>query len=65
MYQVRNPTSGQVMKFRLCDTRGLEDGQGIDANDIAYLLDGNLPDGFHVCLTYYYNGCILISVSRN
>ena len=53
------------MKFRLCDTRGLEDGQGIDANDIAYLLDGNLPDGFQVGLTYYYNGCILISVSRN
>ena len=47
MYKVRS-TSGKHLKFSLCDTRGLEDGQGIGANDIGYILDGNLPDGFQV-----------------
>lgn len=45
-YQVRSCSSGKPLKFRLCDTRGLEETQGIDANDVSFLLDGNVPDGY-------------------
>ena len=48
MYQVRTKSSAKPLKFRLCDTRGLEDSQGIDAHDLTFLLDGNVPDGYHV-----------------
>ena len=49
-YQVRSCSSGKPLKFRLCDTRGLEETQGIDANDVSFLLDGNVPDGYLVGL---------------
>lgn len=45
MYQVRT-SSRKTLNFRLCDTRGLEETQGIDAHDIVYLLEGNVPDGY-------------------
>ena len=48
MYQVRRSASGKPLNFRLCDTQGLEESQGIDAHDIAYILDGNVPDGYQV-----------------
>ena len=49
MYQVRTKSSAKPLKFRFCDTRGLEESQGIDAHDLTFLLDGNVPDGYHVC----------------
>ena len=48
MYQVRSFSTGKPLNFRLCDTRGLEESQGIDAQDIAHLIDGNVPDGYQV-----------------
>jgi hypothetical protein len=48
MYQVRNGISGKPMNFRLHDTMGLETDQGIDAHEMCYLLDGNLPDRHQV-----------------
>ena len=48
MYQVRRSASGKPLNFRLCDTQGLEESQGIDAHDVAYILDGNVPDGYQV-----------------
>lgn len=45
MYQVRT-SSRKTLNFRLCDTRGLEETQGIDAHDIVYLLEGNVPAGY-------------------
>ncbi|XP_052705624.1 interferon-induced protein 44-like [Crassostrea angulata] len=45
-YQVRNCPSGKPLNFRLCDTRGLEEGQGIEAQDVCYILDGNTPDKY-------------------
>ncbi|CAG2189894.1 unnamed protein product [Mytilus edulis] len=44
MYQIRNGETGKPMHFRLHDTRGIEADQGVDANEMAYLLDGNIPD---------------------
>nr|XP_022339418.1 interferon-induced protein 44-like isoform X2 [Crassostrea virginica] len=45
-YQVRNGPSGRPLNFRLCDTRGLEEGQGIEAQDVCYILDGHTPDKY-------------------
>ena len=60
MYPVCFSKTGQPLNFRLCDTRGLEDCQGIDGNDVSYLLDGNLPDGFQVV-----EDCLPICWERN
>jgi len=48
MYQVRNGQAGKPLNFRLCDTRGLEEDQGIDGNEIGYILDGHVPDKYQV-----------------
>lgn len=55
MYQIRSMDTGKSLNFRLCDTRGLEENQGIDANDMSYLLDGNIPD------KYQFNPSVPIS----
>ncbi|XP_052284905.1 interferon-induced protein 44-like isoform X2 [Dreissena polymorpha] len=44
-YEV-NVSSGESLKFRLCDTRGLEVTQSLDILECNYLLDGNIPDYF-------------------
>ncbi|KAL4224202.1 Interferon induced protein 44 [Mactra antiquata] len=36
--------SGGTLNFRICDTRGLEDSQGIDVIECNYLLDGHVPE---------------------
>ena len=54
MYQIVSMDTGKPLKFRLCDTRGLEENQGIDSNDIAYLLDGNIPDKYQVITPRHY-----------
>ena len=57
MYQVRNGGTGKCLNFRLCDTRGLEEDQGLDSHEVCYLLDGNIPDKYMVkyALRYLYN----------
>lgn len=46
IYRVRGSALSKPMKFRLCDTRGLEENQGIDATELSYLLEGNVPNGY-------------------
>ncbi|KAL3875139.1 hypothetical protein ACJMK2_038067 [Sinanodonta woodiana] len=46
MYQVRSAASSKPLPFRLCDTRGLEESQGLDASEISFIIDGNVPDGY-------------------
>ncbi|ESO93522.1 hypothetical protein LOTGIDRAFT_119204, partial [Lottia gigantea] len=41
-YKIRDGSG--FLKFRLCDTRGLEESQGVDPGDIVAMLDGNMPD---------------------
>ena len=48
MYKVRSSENGHPLKFRLCDTRGLEEGQGMDTSDLVAVLDGHLPDRYQV-----------------
>ena len=52
MYHVRGSTLEKPMKFKLCDTRGLDESQGIDAQELNYLLDGNIPNGYQVITVY-------------
>jgi hypothetical protein len=52
MYQVRNGPTGKPMHFRLHDTRGLEADQGIDNQEISYIVDGNLPDRHQVLVMH-------------
>ncbi|XP_033754699.1 interferon-induced protein 44-like [Pecten maximus] len=46
IYQVRDGYAGKPFKFRLCDTRGLEEDQGLDDHEVGYLLDGHVPDRY-------------------
>ncbi|XP_053392905.1 interferon-induced protein 44-like [Mercenaria mercenaria] len=46
MYSVRGSAVTKPMKFKLCDTRGIEENQGIDGTDLNYLLEGNVPNGY-------------------
>ncbi|XP_069123068.1 interferon-induced protein 44-like [Argopecten irradians] len=46
IYQVRDGYAGKALNFRLCDTRGLEEDQGLDDRDVDYLLDGHVPDRY-------------------
>ncbi|XP_045177399.2 interferon-induced protein 44-like isoform X2 [Mercenaria mercenaria] len=46
MYRVRGSALAKPMKFKLCDTRGIEENQGIDGTELNYLLEGNVPNGY-------------------
>ncbi|XP_056001626.1 interferon-induced protein 44-like [Ostrea edulis] len=45
-YRVRDPSSGQYLNLRLCDMRGLEESEGVKTQDIALVLDGNIPEHY-------------------
>ncbi|XP_061187448.1 interferon-induced protein 44-like [Saccostrea echinata] len=45
-YTIKDQNSGHNLKIRLCDTRGLEEDFTIDAQEIVYILDGNVPDRY-------------------
>ncbi|XP_078340011.1 interferon-induced protein 44-like isoform X4 [Crassostrea virginica] len=45
-YAIKDQKSGQNLKLRLCDTRGLEEDSSVDPQDIVYILDGNVPDRY-------------------
>ncbi|XP_060583836.1 interferon-induced protein 44-like [Ruditapes philippinarum] len=46
MYRVRSSQKRKPLPFCLCDTMGLEESQGIDAQELSYILDGHVPDGY-------------------
>eukprot|EP00105_Crassostrea_gigas_P045706 XP_019929854.1 PREDICTED: interferon-induced protein 44-like isoform X5 [Crassostrea gigas] len=45
-YNIKDHNSGQTLKIRLCDTRGLEEEFTIDPQEISHILDGNIPDRY-------------------
>ena len=47
-FVVRDGRRGTPLGFRLCDTMGMEESQGIGAVDLEYVLAGNVPDGYQV-----------------
>ena len=51
-YAIKDHNSGQTLKLRLCDTRGLEEDSSVDPQDIVYILDGHVPDRYQVHTLY-------------
>lgn len=47
-FRISDPSTGTHLKFRLCDMRGLEETMDVKLEDIAFLLDGNLPNKYKV-----------------
>ncbi|XP_052678117.1 interferon-induced protein 44-like [Crassostrea angulata] len=45
-FRISDPSTGTYLKFRLCDMRGLEETMDVKSEDIAFLLDGNLPNKY-------------------
>ncbi|XP_061167745.1 interferon-induced protein 44-like, partial [Saccostrea echinata] len=45
-FRIRDPSTKKFLNFRLCDTRGLEDNLCIKYEDMAFILDGNLPHNY-------------------
>ncbi|XP_078341057.1 interferon-induced protein 44-like [Crassostrea virginica] len=45
-YAITEHKSGETLKLRLCDTRGLEEDSSVDPQDIVYILDGHVPDRY-------------------
>lgn len=48
MFRVRGSQMDRPLRFCLCDTMGLEENQGISVEELAYILDGHVPDGYQV-----------------
>ncbi|XP_053403864.1 interferon-induced protein 44-like [Mercenaria mercenaria] len=46
MHSVQGTALTKPMKFKLCDTRGIEQNQGIDGTEVNYILEGNIPNGY-------------------
>ncbi|XP_078340503.1 interferon-induced protein 44-like [Crassostrea virginica] len=51
-YSIKDHNSGQTLKLRLCDTRGLEEDSSVDPQDVVYILDGHVPDRYQVHTLY-------------
>nr|XP_034306897.1 interferon-induced protein 44-like [Crassostrea gigas] len=45
-FRVRDPTTKKHLCFRICDTRGVEEGVFIKSEDLGFLIDGNLSDNY-------------------
>ncbi|XP_062586846.1 interferon-induced protein 44-like isoform X1 [Saccostrea cucullata] len=45
-FRIRNPSTKKFLNFRLCDMRGLEENLCIKYEDMAFVLDGNLPNNY-------------------
>lgn len=50
---MRDPISGEYLNLRLCDMRGLEDSLGVKTQDIAWVLDGHIPEHYQVTNLIY------------
>ncbi|XP_071079867.1 uncharacterized protein [Haliotis cracherodii] len=45
-YRVRSHVTGDTLKMRFCDTRGLECDGGLDLVDLIAVIEGHVPDRF-------------------
>ncbi|KAK3610858.1 hypothetical protein CHS0354_039129, partial [Potamilus streckersoni] len=45
-YKIRSGSTGESLRFRLCDTRGLEETASLGLIEFSHLLEGNVPDWF-------------------
>lgn len=47
-YKVKDFSKGMFLNLCLCDTRGFEEEFALDAQEISFILDGNIPDRYRV-----------------
>lgn len=47
-FRIRDPSTKKYLRFRICDTRGVEKGLSIKSEDLGLILDGNLPNHYMV-----------------
>ncbi|XP_065936898.1 interferon-induced protein 44 [Magallana gigas] len=45
-FRIRDPSTKKYLRFRICDTRGVEEGLSIKSEDLGFILDGNLPNHY-------------------
>lgn len=45
-FRIRDPSTKKYPRFRICDTRGVEEGLSIKSEDLGFILDGNLPNHY-------------------
>lgn len=45
-FRIRDPSTKKYLRFRICDTRGVEKGLSIKSEDLGLILDGNLPNHY-------------------
>ena len=50
MRSARRVKEGVNLKFQLGDTMGLMENGGMPVSDVAYLLEGKVPNGYQVSL---------------
>ena len=50
-YKIKDHSSGKFLNLRLCDSRGFEEDCALDAQEMSFILDGNIPDCYQqACL---------------
>lgn len=62
-YKVKDISKGTFPNFRLCDNRGFEEEFALDAQEISFILDGNIPDRYqvyHIFLSKHKSFYILV-----
>ncbi len=52
-YVVRRGPGGPQLGFRLCDTMGMEESQGISVMDFPHILAGHVPNGYQVVISVF------------
>ncbi|XP_052678095.1 interferon-induced protein 44-like [Crassostrea angulata] len=45
-FRIRDPSTKKYLRFRICDTRGLEEDVSIKIEDVGFILDGNTPNHY-------------------
>lgn len=45
-FRIRDPSTKKYLRFRICDTRGVEDDVSIKIEDVGFILDGNIPNHY-------------------
>lgn len=65
IYKVKDFSEGTFLNFRLCDTRGFEEEFALDAQEMSFILDGNIPDRYQVIhFSHVPKNLFLIIISK-
>ncbi|XP_065936886.1 interferon-induced protein 44-like [Magallana gigas] len=45
-FRIRDHSTKKYLRFRICDTRGVDERMSIDSEELSFILDGNLPNHY-------------------